>query len=628
MSTDYYSILGVSRAASQDEMKRQFKKLAVKFHPDKNKDESAHETFLQISKAYETLKDEKLRQEYDKKLGINNPSIPRYGFPSSFSQYALYATTSRNGTTTTRTQTNFRNASSHFASYFETNMRSYADASKRTYKPPAPDPNQVAEDAKRMMKEHIARKQAEYIRNAQKQKQEEEKRRMEQVLRDFTNSTQSEPPKKEKFRAQSNLWDIETEDIRKGVFGRARTTYDRATHERANGKSNGGFGVPFDPDSGRNSSRPIVVDDDSDSGGSVEDDGDIEDDEDSSDLGSASSASQYEDANTNHYSDNYHESNDSDDLKEVDEQDMDDDKAHESFRDDMAANPPSEGFPNNGDHSFADDVEEYPNTPVSEPDLVEIIADDDDDNELNDLGHKPEKSPEPFASPGGKKRQPQRTPSIQQKPSESRNGAKKPRLSNFDDLRSSLGTNLDDVDFSDFRLTLPGESKVRQASTSEAPESSKRQRVAEYTDGLTRALTLFTPVNNLRKRDPSHLLTVKDLQPKVDPELLIFYNRPPSIKLSSATTQKEWEIYVARTKVYQQEFNTYRKNVLEFQVQRYEIDTKCQNSIYSDVECLQVYLSCLATEQRVMQRYNEAFQMFQQTMHIFRSNCALRDFRQ
>jgi molecular chaperone DnaJ len=59
---DFYSVLGVEQNATQDEIKKSYKKLAVKHHPDKGGDE---ETFKKISEAYDTLGDETKRQQYD-----------------------------------------------------------------------------------------------------------------------------------------------------------------------------------------------------------------------------------------------------------------------------------------------------------------------------------------------------------------------------------------------------------------------------------------------------------------------------------------------------------------------------------------------------------------------------------
>lgn len=69
---DYYSILGVARDASQDDVKKAYRKLARKYHPDVSKELGAEEKFKEVAEAYEVLKDPEKRGAYDR-LGRYSP---------------------------------------------------------------------------------------------------------------------------------------------------------------------------------------------------------------------------------------------------------------------------------------------------------------------------------------------------------------------------------------------------------------------------------------------------------------------------------------------------------------------------------------------------------------------------
>ena len=63
---DYYEVLGVSRSASDAELKKAFKKLAMKYHPDRNPDDpAANEKFKEAAEAYEILSDSEKKSAYD-----------------------------------------------------------------------------------------------------------------------------------------------------------------------------------------------------------------------------------------------------------------------------------------------------------------------------------------------------------------------------------------------------------------------------------------------------------------------------------------------------------------------------------------------------------------------------------
>ena len=64
---DYYEILGVDKGASQDEIKKAYRKVAIKFHPDKNPDNpEAEDKFKEAAEAYEILSNTEKRQQYDR----------------------------------------------------------------------------------------------------------------------------------------------------------------------------------------------------------------------------------------------------------------------------------------------------------------------------------------------------------------------------------------------------------------------------------------------------------------------------------------------------------------------------------------------------------------------------------
>jgi curved DNA-binding protein len=94
---DYYSILGVNKSATKDEIKKAYRKLAKKYHPDKtNGDSTLEEKFKEVSEAYEVLSHDENRKKYDE-LGANWKNQQQAGGPGGFDYSQYYTNTGGQG---------------------------------------------------------------------------------------------------------------------------------------------------------------------------------------------------------------------------------------------------------------------------------------------------------------------------------------------------------------------------------------------------------------------------------------------------------------------------------------------------------------------------------------------------
>jgi molecular chaperone DnaJ len=79
MDKDYYKILGIEKDATPDEIKKAYRKMAMKYHPDRNNGSSESESkFKEAAEAYDTLSNPEKRSNYDR-FGTSNPSFGGFG---------------------------------------------------------------------------------------------------------------------------------------------------------------------------------------------------------------------------------------------------------------------------------------------------------------------------------------------------------------------------------------------------------------------------------------------------------------------------------------------------------------------------------------------------------------------
>ncbi len=120
---DYYDVLGVSRNASEEEIKRAFRKLAFQYHPDRNRDPSAEDKFKEINEAYQVLSDLEKRSSYDR-YGrvVTEGSFPDFGFGGLgdiFESFFGGFGETQSGKTAQRASQRGNNLQSHFILSFE-----------------------------------------------------------------------------------------------------------------------------------------------------------------------------------------------------------------------------------------------------------------------------------------------------------------------------------------------------------------------------------------------------------------------------------------------------------------------------------------------------------------------------
>jgi curved DNA-binding protein len=130
---DYYKILGVDRKASADEIKKAYRKLAMKYHPDRNPgDKQAEERFKEFNEAYQVLSDEQKRARYDQ-LGSSYSDWQQRGAPGNFNWGDWTAQQQAQGATQVNMNDLFGNGT--FSDFFRSIFGGTGDVSMRSGMP-------------------------------------------------------------------------------------------------------------------------------------------------------------------------------------------------------------------------------------------------------------------------------------------------------------------------------------------------------------------------------------------------------------------------------------------------------------------------------------------------------------
>ncbi|MCE5329620.1 DnaJ domain-containing protein, partial [bacterium] len=131
---DYYEVLGVSRDASLEEIKKTYRKLARQYHPDVNNgDDGASEKFKEISEAYAVLSNEEKRKQYDT-FGFSNNLFDNFDSESVFSEFGFGDIFNMffGGSSSSRTSSRRQNSGSNIETKLEITLKEAAFGIEKT----------------------------------------------------------------------------------------------------------------------------------------------------------------------------------------------------------------------------------------------------------------------------------------------------------------------------------------------------------------------------------------------------------------------------------------------------------------------------------------------------------------
>ena len=566
MDKDYYQILQVPYSASNDDIKRSFKKLAIKFHPDKTKDGSKHELFVKINEAYETLKYDDKKREYDLKNNINRTSTPLYSHTSTRSS----------GSTRNTNYASYTNQTSHSHTFFTRYYNPFYQQDDLLQKQKKAQLEKLRRDAEiqaRRANQRAKERADEYLSQLK-----EEQERAEKIQREARQRRQNESEelynqrKKQAYRTQWNQPLHSPEDEFLGTdFGR-----DNVSNVRNEPYDSG----PKDTSEKETQENQRSV---------------VEEElpEDSPQVTSNEKSKET--------------------PKET-PQDAPQNVSQDSPQD----SPQDTSGLKSDDPIIVDDAEDKGNTQNDPQVKTETNSTNNPESETN---HEAEKEPELKANydllqnifDEHMKMNPRKPP-------------KKSFL--FNDFKLNLRPDIGDVDFTEVLDSLPKFDKNTQQKESSPNKKAKTTpRYAEFSNGTSNADSIHIPVNRTfvlghtaGNDNDSNKLTMFDFNASPNVRS-IYVPRPPKISLSKDTTKASWLNYVTSIHEYQKDFLNYRKNIITYQMERASRDKELFDKINTCHTVFETYQKCLDQDLAVIQEYHERSREFNITMESYRQNC-------
>ena len=602
VGSNHYITLGLTIEASEEDVKKAYKKLAVKYHPDKTKDKKHHELFIKIQEAYETLKDPVKKREYDSRSLLHRSPLRQLHATSTYdtsrtSTYGFYQ----------QFYSNYNNSG-----IYERQKRAQEEKKKRDEENLAA---WAAKEAKARVSEQLRRDAENQLKKEKAKKEQKEKeRKWDEELERMRESVLYNERKREAFRKEweRSFSNFTQTDLLDQQYLSQRWKNDDSRRKSLDSREK--YNIrPFNSDKassangkGNNPSNPIVLDGDK-----------AESDLREETLEKAKSVEEgHRDSISADEEDFVSAENSVEDNQGKRKEKGDEDKE-------------------NGSRQHFRDVEDLFSANMNIRSKPEPTKLSQKRLSVSPTRQKPGYAPQSFArreSAQQTKTDNNRTPKRAKKSPEPHNSIFHNKPSDsffFQDLKNNLGASIEDVDLSDVFDTLPGglDRTRRHKDDSNVYLHNKRPKIFEYTDGFSRADTLHMPVNKNSVKGHSappdksrRVLTMLDLHASPKIHSCIAPNPPPAI-LSSQINKDIWYNYVSLIRKYQLDFLNYKKHIVQYQLERSKKDEEHFEMINSSSSSFEVYLQCLERDAKVLYEYNELVRIFTDTMRVYKQNC-------